>query len=173
MDLISASFTAVVAIAAVAIAVGIMRTSARRQIAEVSTRLKEELAAAQTLGREIQRQLAAAQDDLSARTEALGTTRAENAALKQDNKWLAGEIERERKALDTAQSLLEKALNTARHQDVKALELRAAKDLAVLWNDQGRREDALTLLLPVYDWFTEGFDTQDLREAKALLDQMR
>ena len=72
-----------------------------------------------------------------------------------------------------AQSLLEKALDTARRQDVKALELRAAKDLAALWNDQGRREDALTLLLPIYDWFTEGFDTQDLKEAKALLDQLR
>jgi predicted ATPase/class 3 adenylate cyclase len=72
-----------------------------------------------------------------------------------------------------AQSLLEKALDTARRQDVKALELRAAKDLAALWHDQGRRQDALNLLLPVYDWFTEGFDTQDLKEAKALLDQLR
>jgi predicted ATPase/class 3 adenylate cyclase len=72
-----------------------------------------------------------------------------------------------------AQSLLEKALNTARSQDVKALELRAAKDLAALWNDQGRREDALNLLAPICAWFTEGFDTQDLKEAKALLDQLR
>ena len=72
-----------------------------------------------------------------------------------------------------AQSLLEKALNTARSQDVKALELRAAKDLAKLWNDQGRRADALNLLAPICAWFTEGFDTQDLKEAKALLDQLR
>ena len=72
-----------------------------------------------------------------------------------------------------AQSLLEKALKTARSQDVKALELRAAKDLAKLWNDQGRRADALNLLAPIYAWFTEGFDTQDLKEAKALLDQLR
>jgi predicted ATPase/class 3 adenylate cyclase len=72
-----------------------------------------------------------------------------------------------------AQSLLEKALNTARSQDVKALELRAAQDLAKLWNDQGRREDALNLLAPICAWFTEGFDTQDLKEAKALLDQLR
>jgi predicted ATPase len=72
-----------------------------------------------------------------------------------------------------AQSLLEEALNTARRQDVKALELRVAKDLAALWNDQGRREDALNLLKPVYDWFNEGFDTRDLKEAKALLDQLR
>jgi predicted ATPase/class 3 adenylate cyclase len=73
----------------------------------------------------------------------------------------------------TAQSLLEKALKTARCQDVKALELRAAKDLAALWNDQGRQQDALALLLPVYNWFTEGFDTQDMKEAKALLDRLR
>ena len=72
-----------------------------------------------------------------------------------------------------AQSLLEQALNTARSQHAKALELRAAKDLAKLWNDQGRREDALNLLAPIYAWFTEGFDTQDLKEAKALLDQLR
>jgi DNA recombination protein RmuC len=108
MDLISASITAVVATGAATIAVGIMRASARRQIAEVSTRLKEDLAAAQTLGREVQRQLGMAQEDLSVRTEALAAVRAENAALKQDNKWLAGEIDREKRALDTAQSLLDK-----------------------------------------------------------------
>jgi len=72
-----------------------------------------------------------------------------------------------------AQSLLEKALNTARQQEVKALELRAARDLAALWNSHGRREDALNLLLPVHGWFTEGFGTQDLQEAKALLDRLR
>jgi DNA recombination protein RmuC len=109
MDLISAASTVIVAIVAVTIAVAVMRASARRQIAEVSTSLKEDLAAAQTLAREVQRQLGAAQEDLGVRTEALAMMRAEYAALKQDNKWLAGEIEREKKALDTAQSLLEKA----------------------------------------------------------------
>jgi DNA recombination protein RmuC len=109
MDAISASLTAVVAIVSVTIAVGIMRASARRQIAEVSTTLRQELASSQTLAREVQRQLATTVEDLSARTEALTTIRAENAALKQDNKWLAGEIEREKKALDTAESLLQKA----------------------------------------------------------------
>ncbi|MCP3470424.1 AAA family ATPase [Bradyrhizobium sp. CCGUVB1N3] len=72
-----------------------------------------------------------------------------------------------------AQSLLETALSTARSQDVKALELRTAKDLAALWSDQGRHEEALALLTPIYAWFTEGFDTQDLKEAKALLDLQR
>jgi DNA recombination protein RmuC len=114
MDLISASVTAIVAIVAVTIAVGIMRASARRQIAEASTRVKEDLAAAQMLAREVQRQLRATQEDLSVRTEALATIRAENAGLKQDNKWLAGEIEREKKALDTAQSLLERAKQEVR-----------------------------------------------------------
>ena len=72
-----------------------------------------------------------------------------------------------------AQSLLEKALTTARSQRVRALELRAAKDRATLWNDQGRREDALDLLAPICASFTEGFDTQDLKQAKALVDQLR
>ena len=69
-----------------------------------------------------------------------------------------------------AQSLLDQALSTARSQHAKALELRAAMDTAELWIDQGRREDALALLAPVYAWFSEGFDTQDLKQAKALLE---
>jgi predicted ATPase/class 3 adenylate cyclase len=72
-----------------------------------------------------------------------------------------------------AQLLLDQALTTAGSQHAKALELRAARDLAALWIDQGRREEALDLLAPIYAWFTEGFDTQDLKEAKALLDQLR
>jgi class 3 adenylate cyclase/tetratricopeptide (TPR) repeat protein len=72
-----------------------------------------------------------------------------------------------------AQSLLDQALTTARSQHAKALELRVAMDLAALWIDQGRRAEALDLLAPIYAWFTEGFDTQDLRQAKALLDQLR
>ena len=51
----------------------------------------------------------------------------------------------------------------------KFWELRAALDLARLWHDQGKRTEARDLLSPIYDWFTEGFDTQDLKEAKALL----
>jgi len=50
--------------------------------------------------------------------------------------------------------------------------LRAATSLARLWRDQGRRDEARTLLAPIYDWFTEGFDTRDLKEAKALLDAL-
>ena len=72
-----------------------------------------------------------------------------------------------------AQALLDQALNTARSQHAKTLELRAATDLAALWIDQGRREEALNFLAPIYAWFTEGFDTQDLKQAKALLDRLR
>jgi predicted ATPase/class 3 adenylate cyclase len=71
-----------------------------------------------------------------------------------------------------AQLLLDQALTTARNQCAKALEFRAAMDRASLWIDQGRREEALDSLAPIYAWFTEGFDTQDLKQAKALLDQL-
>jgi hypothetical protein len=68
--------------------------------------------------------------------------------------------------------LLEQALTTARSQHARSLELRAAKDLASLWIGQGRRKEALAFLAPIQAWFTEGFDTQDLKEAKVLLDQL-
>jgi predicted ATPase len=70
-----------------------------------------------------------------------------------------------------AQSLLDRALTTARSQHARSLELRAAKDLAALWIGQGRRDEALAFLAPIHAWFTEGFDTHDLKEAKVLLDQ--
>jgi len=57
-------------------------------------------------------------------------------------------------------------------QGARSLELRAARSLAHLWCDQGRRSDARALLLPIYSWFTEGFDTLDLKEAKSLLDAL-
>ena len=71
------------------------------------------------------------------------------------------------------QLLLDEALSTARIQHAQALELRTAMDTAELWIDQGRRADALGLLAPVYASFSEGFDTQDLKHAKALLDQLQ
>jgi predicted ATPase len=61
------------------------------------------------------------------------------------------------------------ALDVARHQQAKSLELRAAMSLARLWQHQGQRDAAHQLLAPICDWFTEGFDTADLREAKGLL----
>jgi predicted ATPase len=64
------------------------------------------------------------------------------------------------------------ALVVARRQSAKLFELRAAMGMARLWRDQGRRDEARDLLAPVYGWFTEGFDTRDLKEAKALLGEL-
>src|SRR5215468_8941144 len=64
------------------------------------------------------------------------------------------------------------ALDVARRQQAKSLELRAAMSLARLWQHQGKRAEARDLLAPVYGWFTEGFDTADLQEARALLDEL-
>ena len=68
-----------------------------------------------------------------------------------------------------AQAYFERALSVARAQHAKSWELRAAMSLARLWRDQGKPQQALELLAPIYGWFTEGFDTRDLKEAKALL----
>jgi predicted ATPase len=64
------------------------------------------------------------------------------------------------------------ALAVARHQQAKSWELRASMSLARLWRDHGKVQQARDLLAPVYGWFTEGFDTRDLKEAKALLEQL-
>ena len=64
------------------------------------------------------------------------------------------------------------ALDIACHQQAKSFELRTATSLARLWQQQGKRQEAYDLLAPVYGWFTEGFDTADLQEAKALLEAL-
>ena len=74
--------------------------------------------------------------------------------------------------LNEAQAALQEALRIARSQQAKSYELRAATSLARLWGEQGRRAEARDLLSPVYGWFTEGFDTADLKEAKVLLDHL-
>jgi predicted ATPase len=71
-----------------------------------------------------------------------------------------------------AQEYFERALAVARQQQAKSWELRAAMSLARLWRDQGKVQQARELLAPVYGWFTEGFDTRDLKEAKALLEEL-
>ena len=71
-----------------------------------------------------------------------------------------------------AEAHFERALAVAREQQAKSWELRAAMSMARLWRDQGNRDEARDLLAPVYGWFTEGFDTLDLKEAKALLDAL-
>jgi predicted ATPase len=71
-----------------------------------------------------------------------------------------------------AENTFRQALAVARGQSAKFWELRAATSLARLWRDQGKRDEARELLAPVYGWFTEGFDTLDLKEARALLDDL-
>jgi len=73
---------------------------------------------------------------------------------------------------DEAEAILRRALELARRQEEKTYELRAATSLARLWQRQGKSTEANELLQPVYDWFTEGFDTQDLKDAKALLEEL-
>ena len=71
-----------------------------------------------------------------------------------------------------AEASFNHALTVARAQEAKSWELRAAISIARLWRDQGKPQQALELLAPVYGWFTQGFDTRDLKEAKALLDAL-
>ena len=71
-----------------------------------------------------------------------------------------------------AEAYFERALAIARSQQAKSWELRAALSMARLWRDQGKLTEARKLLAPVYGWFTEGFDTPDLKQAKAMLDEL-
>jgi predicted ATPase len=98
-----------------------------------------------------------------------------------DERWseanvytVAGEMAllSERPDAAKAENYFDRALAVSRQQQAKSWELRAAMSMARLWRDQGKREEARELLAPVYGWFTEGFDTLDLKEAKALLDEL-
>jgi predicted ATPase len=80
----------------------------------------------------------------------------------------AGESQR----VQEAEACFQQALDVARRQQAKSWELRAAMSLSRLWQQQGKRAEARELLAPIYSWFTEGFDTPDLQEAKALLDEL-
>src|SRR5262245_7367165 len=71
-----------------------------------------------------------------------------------------------------AETCFLQALDIARRQQAKSWELRTAMSLARLWQQQGKHAAAHELLAPIYDWFTEGFDTPDLQEAKALLEEL-
>ena len=71
-----------------------------------------------------------------------------------------------------AEACFQQALDVARRQQAKSWELRAATSLSRLWQQQGKRAEAHALLAPIYGWFTEGFDTADLQEAKALLEAL-
>ena len=87
---------------------------------------------------------------------------------------IAGEVALKSPAPDTekAEKYFGRALAVARQQQTKSWELRAAMSMARLWRNQGKVQQARELLLPVYEWFTEGFDTRDLKEAKALLEEL-
>jgi predicted ATPase len=94
-------------------------------------------------------------------------------------RWFAAELNKHKGRLllrqghcGAAEELYRKALSIAAEQEAKLWELRAAASLARLRRDQGRHAEARDLLAPVYGWFTEGFDTPDLKEAKALLDDL-
>jgi predicted ATPase len=94
-------------------------------------------------------------------------------------RWLAAELRRHKGRLllrqgrpEAAEALYCKALRIAREQEAKLWELRATVSLARLWRDQGRHAEARDLLAPVYGWFTEGFGTPDLKEAKTLLGEL-
>jgi predicted ATPase len=95
-------------------------------------------------------------------------------------RWFTAELNRHKGELllrqghsAAAEELYLKALSIAREQEAKLWELRAAVSLARLRRDQGRAAEARDLLVPIYGWFTEGFDTPDLKDAKALLDELR
>jgi predicted ATPase len=87
---------------------------------------------------------------------------------------VAGELALNSAKSDRAKALchFQKAIAVARKQQARSWELRAAMSMARLWRDQGKRDEARELLAPVYGWFTEGFDTLDLKEAKTLLDEL-
>jgi predicted ATPase len=86
--------------------------------------------------------------------------------------WRKGQLLLRKGHPEAAEELYRKALGIAAEQEAKLWELRAAASLARLRRDQGRRAEARDLLAPVYGWFTEGFDTPDFKEAKALLDEL-
>jgi predicted ATPase len=114
-------------------------------------------------------------EGLEALTEALATL------TKSGVCWWEAELYRLRGELllqhtgtqpEEVEACFQQALTVARRQQAKSLELRAAMSLARLWQRQDKQVEAHKLLAPVYGWFTEGFDTADLQEAKALLEEL-
>src|SRR6267378_2518858 len=94
-------------------------------------------------------------------------------------RWWQAELHRLRGRLlvargqhDKSEACFRSAIEVSSEQRARTLELRAATSLARLWSDQGRHAEARDLLTPIYGWFTEGFDTLDLKEAKILLDEL-
>jgi predicted ATPase len=126
--------------------------------------------------------LAEASTHLGHTAEGLQTlTEAHSLVEQHDERWWEAEVHRLRGVLllrqpgtppEEAETWLRRALDVARSQEAKSLELRAAMSLSRLWQRQGKQATARALLAPIYDWFTEGFDTADLQEARALLQEL-
>jgi predicted ATPase len=159
----------------------------QRQVEEGMAQIQQGLAAWHAMGSEVFQPyglalLAAASAQVGQPEEGL-TLLAEALAVTNDKgerRWeaelyrLKGEVVLVRSAEHHAgaEACFHQALTIARHQQAKSWELRAAMSLSRLWQSQGKRAEAYDLLAPIYDWFTEGFDTADLQEAKALLDEL-
>ena len=108
-------------------------------------------------------------------------TEAHTLVEQHDERWWEAEVYRLRGVLllrqpgtpqAEAETWFQRALDVARRQEAKSLELRAARSLSCLWQQQGKQAEARDLLAPIYGWFTEGFDTADLQEAKTLLEEL-
>ena len=85
---------------------------------------------------------------------------------------LQSQVQGPKSQVEEAEACFHRAIEIARRQQAKSLELRAAMSLARLWQQQGKKEEARQMLAEIYGWFTEGFDTKDLQEAKALLEEL-
>jgi predicted ATPase len=128
-----------------------------------------------TLLAEAQMQIGRLDDGLNSLAEALAAAdRYENRHYEPEMHRLKGELllrQDDSNAVE-AQRCFQRAVAIARNQSAKSLELRATMSLARLLAKQGKRDEACTMLAEIYNWFTEGFDTADLIDAKALLDEL-
>jgi predicted ATPase len=159
----------------------------RGDAADGVAQLRQGLAAIQSMGLELMRP-----HGLSLLAEAYGRAGLPEAGLQAlaealtqvettEERWWEAELHRLQGTLllqlasaeaDKAEACFQQALAVSRNQQAKALELRAAMSLSRLWRQQGKRPAARDLLVPIYNWFTEGLDTVDLQEAKVLLHQL-
>ncbi|HZA67866.1 MAG TPA: AAA family ATPase [Geminicoccaceae bacterium] len=123
---------------------------------------------------EVCRQVGEPQEGLEALAEALAVLERTNERRREAEVYrLKAELLLPGRHWDEAEACFRRALSVARRQSARMWELRAATSLARLWREQGRRAEARDLLAPTYGWFTEGFDTPDLKDAKALLESLR
>jgi predicted ATPase len=157
------------------------------QGAEAITQMRQGLAALRATGGELRAPyyltlLAEAHGNEGRAAEGLRVLAEAHALVEEhEERWWEAEVHRLRGVLllrqtvaqpDEAETWLRRALDVARRQEAKSLELRAAMSLARLWQQQGKHAIARELLAPIYGWFTEGFDTADIQEAKALLEAL-